>query len=188
MWWLIGGASCVGLTILLVVAFFGYVALERRWEAKLQATLDADGTLFKAYVVFANDNLYLMNPMTNMWPAQVVFTLDKDLDDRDEFLADLAKRLKTFKAKNVNDHDERVIGQVIRTKYGYRAPLRIPDRVTRGVEAYTVTIDVDCALLPKRKLTKPYLYCRVIVDPALYSRKVARMRPYPKKKVATSDD
>src|SRR5262249_42069616 len=47
---------------------------------------------------------------------------------------------------------------------------------------YTVAVNVPCDLLPGRKLTKPYVYCRVLVDADDRRNRYARVVAYPKAK------
>ncbi len=70
---------------------------------------------------------------------------------------------------------------MIRTQLGYYTPLVVPDRLTGGITAYTVSVNVPCEMLPDKKLTKPYIYCRVLVDTDKPSQRKARMTNYPKK-------
>jgi hypothetical protein len=153
MWW-IGGSIRFGV---LVFGFFGLMAWEKWNEARVQANLKKCGKIVKGWIVFANDQLYLRNPLRNMWPAQVVFTLDPKFSNDEGFLEQLADAIRNFKTKNPEDHDERIIGQVVRTHPGYYEPLAIPKRLTGEVDAYTVTVNVPCELLPKRKLVLPYI-------------------------------
>jgi hypothetical protein len=184
--WLIYGpivaAVAVGSVVLPVGGFLAILAWESYREARVRALLEVKGQLVKARVVFANEALYGENFGSFAWPAQVVFTMDSRAKKPSEFLTGVAAKLQEFEADDDADEEEEIIASVVRTQIGYFTPLRVPDRLTGGVEAYTVSVIVPCDLLPGRKLTKPYVYCRVLVDPDDRRNRYARAVADPKQK------
>jgi hypothetical protein len=180
--WFFGGLFWGGAVVALFLAFLALVFVSRYHESRLRARLEKEGQRVKAWIVTANENLYLLNSPENMWKAQVVFTTQEGVENLDEFLADVAGQLREFKSDEPKDDDERIISEIVRTQIGYHTPLLVPRRLTGKIEAYTVTVDVGCEMLPDHKLTKPYIYCRVIVNPESRKGRVARMTAYPKGK------
>jgi hypothetical protein len=89
----IGGIIC--FILVCVIAFFCLMAWEKWNEARLQEHLRRFGTVIKGWIVFANDQLYLRNAPTNMWPAQVVFTLHPQFTDViDVYINALRKKIE----------------------------------------------------------------------------------------------
>ncbi|AMV30297.1 hypothetical protein VT84_38250 [Gemmata sp. SH-PL17] len=177
MWWLLG-SLCIGIPLILVGLAVGYYVWFMRQEAAREEKLKRRGRVVKAWIVFANDNLYKKNARDNFWPAQVVFTLVEDVRNLDDVLEDLAEEIREFETEDEEDDDERIIGQVVRTEYGYSWPLRIPKRITGRLVAYTSTVDVQCKWLPARRLEEPYIYIKAYVGKDRQDR-LARMVPYP---------
>jgi len=175
-------AVAVGVVVFPVGGLLALLAWGSYREAQVQALLEVKGRLVKAWVVFANEALYGENLVSAAWPAQVVFTTDPGVKKPSELLTGLAAELREFEADGDADEEEEIIASVVRTEIGYYTPLRVPDRLTGGAEAYTVAVNVPCDLLPGRKLTKPYVYCRVLVDPDDRRNRCARVVADPKQK------
>jgi hypothetical protein len=114
MWWWICGFSCIFTVVAAVVGFFALLAWEKRGEAATQAMLKEKGQVVKAWIVFANDQLYRVNNPRSMLPAQVVFTVDGDVRDLDQFLSAVAEEIREFETIDEEDDEERIIGQVVR--------------------------------------------------------------------------
>jgi hypothetical protein len=180
--WYYIGPTCGILVVSAIVGFYLLVIWSQHHEAQIRAMLERKGQLVKAWIVFANEQLYRVNNPKSMLPAQVVFTPDRDVKNLNDFLSDLADVLRSFKTDDPADDDERIIGQIVRTQIGYYRPLRVPDRLTGGIEAYTVSISVPCELLRTGQLEKPYVFCRVLVDADSRHHRLARMTAFPRKK------
>jgi hypothetical protein len=180
MLWSVLGSVCL-LTVLTLVVVVGTLVLRLYGlEAARAVKLQREGRVVKAWIVFGHDQLFqgITHPDSQV-PAVVVFTPQEGLPDLDRVLEDLAGAVSKCDADHYEDDDERIIGQVMRSKIGYDWPLRIPKRLTGGLEAYFVTVHATQKLLPKRRVTKPYVYCKVHVGRHREDR-AARMVAYPK--------
>jgi hypothetical protein len=159
LWFVLGGSLCGGVVLLLVALI---LARNRRYYAK-QARIAREGETVLAWIVMANKALYEKNLSSNCSYAQVVFTLEEGLPDLEGTLKAIAKKLPAFEPSEHHGEDERIIGSVMKTGIPYPYALRIPNRVTGGVEAYTISVKVYWNKLPHRRLTLPYLYCKVLL-------------------------
>ncbi|MBP3958796.1 hypothetical protein J8F10_26420 [Gemmata sp. G18] len=177
MWWLLV-ILCVEIPLILVGLAIGYYVWFMRQEAAREEKLERKGRIVKAGIVFANHNLYKKNARDNFWPAQVVFTLVDDVPDLDDVLQELAEAIREFETEDEEDEDERIIGQVVRTEYGYGWPLQIPKRITGRLVAYTTSVDIQCKWLPARRLEEPYIYVNAYAGKERKDR-LARMVSYP---------
>ena len=175
LWALLGCGGLVFVVILVVVISFVRFNMSER---KKEERLEDEGRVVKAWIVFANDSLYKRNAKENFWPAQLVFTFKKNVENLDEVLEEIAEGIREFESEDDEDEAERIIGNIVRTEIGYYWPLRIPKRITGKLVAYTVAIDVQCKYLPNRKLTLPYVYVNAFVDEE-NNDGLARMVPYP---------
>jgi hypothetical protein len=159
MFWPIAGSLCV----LVVVTLAGLVGVWVVWilavAAAREVKLEREGTLIKAWVVFANDNLYKKNDPNNWWNALFVCTLE-DIPNLDETLEEWAEAIRHFKPADTTIHEESAIAAVLRTEIGYPDPVRIPRRITGHRKGYFISFAVHCGLLPQRRLTKPYVFCK----------------------------
>lgn len=173
MEWLlwIGGTMCGGM-VLLVVVFLVWSSISAKQTEK---RLDRDGERVFAWIVFANDKLYERNEGSGHSYAQVVFNFGPDTPANREELERLAEEVREFEAEEGCGKDERIIGQVARSHVPYTEPLRMPERVTDGREAYTASVQVEWEKLPGRRLTRPYIYCDVIVE----GKRAVRQAEYP---------
>lgn len=158
MFWSIAGSICV----LLTVALTGLVGI---WLVKVlgvlaarEVKLEREGRVVKAWVVFANENLYKKNPKGNWWNALFVCTLE-NIPDLDETLERWAEGIRKFKPEDETVHEEQAIAAVLRTEIGYPDPIRIPRRIAGKHAGYFISFAVHCDLLPGRRLTRPYVYC-----------------------------
>jgi hypothetical protein len=171
LWFVAGGSVCLGVFLLLVLLV---IAGNRRYAAR-QARIEREGEAVLGWIVMANPALYQKRITSDCSYAVVVFTFEKDLPDLKGTLATIAQSLPTFEPGKDPPEDERIIGSVMKTQIPYTYTLRIPDRVTGGVEAYMVSVKVYWNKLPQRRLTLPYLYCKVLLG----KDGGARMAEYP---------
>jgi hypothetical protein len=160
------GWVCVGLAGLAVVAvalFYVFVLLPYE---RSQKRLMRDGQTVVGRILLANPSLYDANPPAAFEAAFVVFTRDNDASARHlAYLEQVCERLKKFVPDEDGDADEQTIGRALATQrtVGEEA-LRIPDRVTGGREVYFSTPNVKRRMLPEGKLTRDYIYLRVLID------------------------
>jgi len=158
MFWSIAGSVCAAV-VLVLGGLVGYWLLRVLAQAAARdVKLDREGTVVKAWVVFANENLYKTNPPENWWNALFVCTLER-LPDLDATLERWAEAIRHFKPRNPTVHEEDAIAAVLRTEIGNPDPVRIPRWITGRTEGYFISFAVLCNLLPKGRLTRPYVYC-----------------------------
>ena len=155
----VGIPVCFGL-FFLVAGVAGIWLLRSLATIKARAVkLEREGEIVKAWVVFANENLYQRNRSSTSWKALFVCTFE-DLPDLEDRLEEWAEGIRKFEVEDESIHEEDAIAAVLRTQIGYPHPIRVPDRITNGHEAYFISFSVLCRWLPKGKLTKPYVYCK----------------------------
>src|SRR6516162_5699140 len=111
MFWSIAGSLCV----LFVLSLGGLVGV---WVVRMLAVLAArevklerEGTIVKAWVVFANENLYKKNPPSKWWNALFVCTFEK-LPNLEISLEEWAEALRQFECKDETIHEEEAIAAV----------------------------------------------------------------------------
>jgi hypothetical protein len=148
----------------------------KRKEAERTKHILAEGQLVKCWIVMARNELYEGLQPGQSQSAHVVFTTTPKIQNLDERLKQVAESLKSFDpGENPND-DERITSQVMKSEIGYYTPLRLPDRVAKGLEAYNVSVTIPYESLPEGRLTRPYIYCKVLVKG---DHAGARMVEYP---------
>ena len=59
---------------------------------------------------------------------------------------------------------KKIIENVFKSEIGYPTPLRIPDRVTDGLEAYTVSVKMRKDTWPKDWQPEPLMDIKVVFD------------------------
>jgi hypothetical protein len=174
------GIMCLIVTVCLglLYAYFAYVVAPatRRKELEQTEHILAEGQLVKCWIVMARNELYEGLQPGQSQGAHVVFTTTPKVQNLDERLKQIAESLHSFDpGENPND-DERITSQVMKSEIGYYTPLRLPDRAAKGLEAYNVSVTIPHELLPEGRLTKPYIYCKVLVSGDYAG---ARMVEYP---------
>jgi hypothetical protein len=175
MWPVLGGICFVVFAVLAFVVGRG-IWRARQGIARAKEKLEREGRPVLCWVVMANDALYTPHQSSGHSYAQVVFTFTERLPDREAKLQELANQLREFEPAEEATGDERIIGSVMKSHIPYTSrPLRIPGRVAGGLEAYTASVDVYWSRLPGRRLSLPYIYCRV----ALGEDGSAEMIEYP---------
>lgn len=120
-------------------------------KRKLRAELEKRTQLVKCWIVIADQGLY--NGTNEVGgPARVVFTLEKDVDNADQRLKEIAMRLSEGNQSfHVNESD-----------FGKSDPVLM--KWTNGLKAFTTVVWVSPSHLPGRRLTQPYLMCKVCVS------------------------
>lgn len=161
----IWGWVCVGLTVA-AVALAALVAVALMRFSRQQERLMRDGRTVVARIFFAHPCLYDSADPLTFSAAFVVFTLD---DDNSEahlgYLEGVCERLKGFRPGKHGDTDEQKIGKALSQQITVgQTPLRLPDRVTDGREAYFATPNVFRRMLPGGQLALDYVYLKVLID------------------------
>jgi hypothetical protein len=159
----IWGWVCLGLVGLAVAAvglFYVFLVVPHNRE---QGRLTRDGQTVVARIILANPSLYDLKPATFEF-AFLVFTRDADPSERHlAFLGRVAASLQRFEPDET-DPDEKKLAWALQTQRTIGDVVRIPDRVTGGREVYFTTTPVKRRMLPDGKLTREYLYLRVIPE------------------------
>jgi hypothetical protein len=147
----VGAASTVGLYLLSVWNW-------RRFRAE-RAAVARDGQRVKCWVVRANASLYRRSLFGDPYNwADVVFTFERDVPDLDRALAAIAQRLVRFRPGPEASVEERRVATVISIKVPNPNRTSLPASLTGGLKAYLVSTQVMRDLLPKGKLTRPYIW------------------------------
>jgi hypothetical protein len=158
------GWVCLGL-VGAPVAFLAFLAfITIRYNQK-QNRLMREGQTVVARILLANPYLYDARDSTTFGAAFVVFTLDNDTSEEHlAYLAEICEKLEDFRPRKDANADERKIAKALadQTTIGH-TPLRIPDRLTGGREAYFATPNVMRRMLPGKKLTEDYILLQVII-------------------------
>jgi hypothetical protein len=166
-WSLVGGICASVAVILVLVLGVLFIRWNRRFneeKRREEEKLEREGKVVLAWIVVANNALHEPNHADDYSYAVVVFTRNQDLPDMEGTLEQIAGKIVNFEAQEHPDEDERIIASVMRTHVPYLSrPLRIPARVTGGLEAYCASIRVHWKLLPARRLSLPYVYCRAAI-------------------------
>ncbi len=168
------GWVCLGLVVA-VVAFLAVITI--RFNQKHNRLMQ-EGQTVVARILLANPFLYDPRDSTTFGAAFVVFTLDNDNSESHlEYLAEVCEKLEDFRPRKDASADERKIAKTLadQNTIGH-TPLRIPDRLTGGREAYFATPNVMRRMLPGKKLTEDYIYLKVIVTKTYRD---CMMIPYP---------
>ena len=154
----IWGWVCVGLVAVVALGLTLIVWSEGRREKRLQR----DGQTVVARIILANPSLYDTNAAGFEF-AFLIFTREADPSERHlNFLGQIAERLEGFEPDE-SEPDEKKLAWALETQRTMGDVVRIPDRVTGGREVYFATTPVKRRFLPEGKLTRDYLYLRVIL-------------------------
>lgn len=158
--WPILGSFAILVIVGFVLLLGGYLVYVIGIITARESKLEREGEIVKAWIVFANENLFRKGDRTENWKALFVCTLD-EVTDLDAKLQEWAEAIRHYKARDTDVHEEQAILDVLRTEIGYPHPIRIPKWITgRKYKAYFVSFPVSKSLLPDGKLTKPYVYCK----------------------------
>ncbi len=123
------------------------------------------GETHRAYVVLPTPPIYADGWPEKITSCQVVFIRSpRNLSDRDKRLQVLGERLLTFQAAEDAPKEERIIANVFKSQIGYPIPLLLPDRVSDGVEAYTVSVKMKKSTWPADWRPEPFFNIKVVFD------------------------
>lgn len=122
------------------------------------------GEKFRAYIVLPPPPVYAAEWPENLTSCQVVFIKGPRLHDEDQRLITLGKRLRSFHAAEDAPQPERIIANVFRSEIGYPTPLRLPDRITDGVEAYTVSVKMTKSTFPPDWRPEAFIVIKVVFE------------------------
>jgi hypothetical protein len=158
------GWICGGITLLGVVALGVTYFLASRSMAKDQERFERDGELHMCWISSAGDDLYKVFDVPGAGNARVVFLLD-NIPNRQALLQEITERLKNGKkADNAVDRAQvSAFFEKINQQSYLDAPVRMPQWLVGDVDAYTAMMEVYWRKLPEMKLTKPFVYGRVIL-------------------------
>lgn len=171
----IWGWVCVGLVGLAVVALGLLYVFVIMPYGREQKRLKADGQTVVARIILANPGAYEATS-TGFEFAFLVFTRDADPSGPHlEFLSRIEENLKGFEPDET-DPDEKKLAWALETQRTIADVLRIPNRVTGGREVYFATTPIKRQMLPEGKVTRAYLYLRVILEG---EHRAASMIEYP---------
>jgi hypothetical protein len=164
MFWWIGGSLCGGISVVALVLLVFESKRQLAAKAALEQRIEREGLSVLGWIVMANTSLYRASNSKSHSYAVIVFTPRGDLPDLKKTLNEWAKKLHGYKLpmNAPNSKDERIIESIMRTQLPNPRALRLPDAITGGTEGYTISVRVPWRKLPGRKLTLPYLYCKVL--------------------------
>ena len=166
----------VGLTVAAVVLAAGLVyALLILPHEREQRRLERDGQTVVAWILLANPSLYKITPAGFEF-AFLVFTEDADASKEHlAFLSRVAASLEGFEPDE-DDPGEKKLAWALETQRTIGDIVRIPRRVAGRRKVFFATKAVKRRMLPEGKLTRDYLYLRVIPEGP---RRAAAMAEYP---------
>ena len=159
--------------LLIIVVIIGVLALALALfggkpgddpDEKMSAHRLQYGETHRAYMVLPPPSYY-----ADAWPeqttsCQVVFIRNPNVSDRDQRLKKLGARLPKFEAAENASKDERIIANVFKSEIGYHTPLRLPERISDGVEAYTVAVKMTKQTWPADWSPQPFFDIKVVFD------------------------
>lgn len=123
------------------------------------------GETCRAYIVLPPPFVYADGWPDKLTSCQVVFIKKpKDLPDGDERLKQLGERLLAFEPAENAAKDERIIANVFKSEIGFYRPLQLPNRVSDGVEAYTVAVKMKKSTWPSDWRPEPFFDIKVVFD------------------------
>jgi hypothetical protein len=141
------------------------------------------GQKFLAYMVMPTPGVYQNGWPETMTSCQVVF-IKSPPHDVEQRLRTIGGRLLTFKAREQAPKDERIIENVFKSEIGYPTPLRVPDRITDGLEAYTVSVKMRKETWPPDWQPQEFMEIKVVFDgPEAGARRVNHVVPEKYRKV-----
>ncbi|MCE9527350.1 MAG: hypothetical protein K8R36_14990 [Planctomycetales bacterium] len=166
------------LAVLLTPVYFFMIvpAMKKRAaeEAEKAARIELRGKPVRAWIVVAHDDLYKPRDSDDHRYAQVIYTFEQ-LPSPDKTLNEIAGRLINYRAGEGSSQDEKTIARVMESHMPYFDPLRLPASVAGKFAVYTVSLRVPWKKLPEKKLTRPYIWCKVLEG----ERDNVRMTDYP---------
>jgi len=155
------GAIVWGLSAICTLVFFAgvgaillFLAARNRRADRVRET----GEVVVGWVVQANQVLWVRRPEDA--PAQVLITFDRDLANDPERMRALAVDLGRLKEGRLRNREEAMLAELVRderARFSRRNPL--PKKFTGGPTVYSVAVMVRRRLLPRGRITEPYIYC-----------------------------
>jgi len=128
--------------------------------AERKSRLDREGILVLGWIVMVDHRIYQADDSDGRVPAIVIYS---PVDGAEGNLEDRSEKLVDFKPAEGSTFSERVVAHAMNTGILDRDPVKLPDAITAGVEGYMLGIDIKRKLLPKRMVTQPWLFLKVIV-------------------------
>lgn len=174
--WEWAGWICGGLTLLGVVAIVVTYFVASRSMAKDQERFERDGELQVCWISSAGDDLYQVFDVPGAGNARVVFLRD-DVPSHSALLKEITARLTNGEKEDRFADPAKVSAffDKINNQSYLDPPVRMPQWLVGDVEAYTSMMQVYWRKLPGLKLTKPFVYGRVILG----EKGGVRHVPYP---------
>jgi len=161
--WVILGLLCVGI-VLVLIAFVAFVAYANISERRGIAHVMEHGSPTVGWIVQANDNLFQDGSMPS-YPALVLVSPDKQTARDEEFMTELAERIRDLKGEECEDEEEQLVSRwVTDERYREGKRDRLPESFTQGREVYLAHIIIRRDHLPEGKLTQPCVHCQLIWD------------------------
>jgi hypothetical protein len=157
MTWVIVGAV---VAVVVVFAVVKAVLDDRVSQARIERVLD-EGRRTIAYFVMANSILY--EPGEDDSYALVVFTFDESIDDLDAELERWAAETGRFRRRDARNSTEARIAEIIADQGVFDGHLRLPKSITGSIKGYMTCVKVIRELLPRGKITVPYVFIRVLM-------------------------
>ena len=157
--WICGGLTLFGVLAIVLVWFFG-----SRSMAKDQERFEREGELHLCWISSAADDLYEVNNVPGAGEARVVF-LRGEVPNRKVVLKEITERLTNGKKadNSVNPALVTAFFEKINSKMYLDAPVQLPRWLAGEFDAYTGMMQVFWRRLPEMKLTRPFVYGRVIL-------------------------
>ena len=155
LWWIVGGV---------VVAFVLLYVVSSYLMAKEQEHFERNGDLEKCWISSASDDLYKVHNVSGTGEARVVFLRGKS-SDNDAVLKEITERLTNGKKEDdsIDSGSVREFFDEINAKSYLDPPVRMPEWLVGKRKAFTGMMQVYWKKLPEKKLTKPFVYGRVIL-------------------------
>lgn len=160
----IWGWVCVSLVVVVVIVALPFVFFYF-WVSRRNDRILREGRTVVARILMADPCLYDPDDYHSFAGAAAVFTFDNDNSPEHlDYLARICERLEDFEPGYDADSAERRMAYLISHQTtGRGGPIRIPDRITEGRKAFFTTLTISRYKLPKKKLTREYIYLKVLM-------------------------
>jgi hypothetical protein len=151
--------------VVLAAAYFLFMvpAIKRRAaeEAEKADRIESRGKPVLAWIVMAHNDLYEQRDTDEYRMAQVIYTFHQ-LPSPEKTLGEIARKLPAYRAGPDATEEERRVSLVMETEIPDVDPARVPESIAGELPVYAVSLRVPWRKLPDRKLTKPYVWCKVL--------------------------
>lgn len=158
----------VALVIILliggVVVFLLWLVPNQDPDEKKSPHILQYGQKFRAFMVMPPPHVYKDGWPETMWSCHVVFIKSPPPHDLDQRLRTIGQRLLTFKAAENASQDEKILENVFKSEIGYATPLRVPDRITDGLEAYTCDVKMRKETWPPDWQPEEFMDIKVVFE------------------------